>query len=426
MKHTLKKSSDTQVHITVELDAKDLATAKQAAVRELSKNVKVPGFRQGNVPANIAEKNIDPLALANTTTENAINIAVNDIAISEELRILDRPQVDLKDFQPYDSLSFEATIDIVPDVTLGDYKKLKAKKEVAEVSDAEVDEVVGRMRTQLAEKKTVEREAKDGDEVTIDFVGKKDGEAFDGGTAKGYDLVLGSASFIPGFEEAIVGHKVGETFDVPLTFPADYHAEHLKGADVVFEVTLNEIKEVVLPEVNDEFAVKVGPFKTVEGMREDIRAELTQQKDKTFEEKFKDDLVGELVSVSTIPVPQLLVDDQMRQIEQDAMQNLMYRGMSPDQYIQQQGYKDQDEWREKEFKVAAERRVQAGLALAELSKIEKIEVTKEELEARLAQMLEQYPTMKDQLDTPEARRDIANRTITEKTVDRLVELNAKK
>lgn len=426
MKHTLKKSSDTQVHITVELDAKDLATAKQAAVRELSKNVKVAGFRQGNVPANIAEKNIDPLALANATTENAINIAVNDIAVSEELRILDRPQVDLKDFQPYDSLSFEATIDIVPDVTLGDYKKLKATKEVAEVSDAEVDEVVERMRTQLAEKKTVERETKLDDEVTIDFIGKKDGEAFDGGTAKGYDLVLGSASFIPGFEEAIVGHKVGETFDVPLTFPADYHAEHLKGAEVVFEVTLNEIKEVVLPEVNDEFAVKVGPFKTVEGMREDIRAELTQQKDKTAEEKFKDDLVGELVAISTVPVPQLLVDDQMRQIEQDAMQNLMYRGMSPDQYIQQQGYKDQDEWREKEFKVAAERRVQAGLVLAELSKIEKIEVTKTELDARLAQMLEQYPTMKDQLDTPEARRDIANRTITEKTVDRLVELNSTK
>ena len=424
MKHTLKKTSDTQVHLSVELDKTDLATAKRAAVQELSKTVKVQGFREGKVPANVAEKNIDPLALANATTENAINIAVNDIAIAEELRILDRPQVDLGDFQPYDVLTFEATIDIVPDVTLGDYKKLKAKKEAVDVSDAEVDEVVERMRTQLAEKKTVERAAANDDEVSIDFIGKKNGEAFDGGTAKDYDLVLGSNSFIPGFEEAIVGHKVGETFDVPLTFPEDYHAEHLKGAEVVFEVTLNDIKEVVLPEVDDAFAVKVGPFKTVEGMREDIRAELMQQKEKTIEDKYKDDLVGELVAVSTVPMPQLLVDDQIRQIEQDAMQNLMYRGMSPDQYIAQMGYKDHDEWHDKEFRVAAERRVQAGLALAELSKAENIEVTKDELDARHAQMLEQYPTMKDQLDSPEARRDMANRVITEKTVDRLVELNS--
>ena len=424
MKHTLKKTSDTQVHLSVELDKTDLATAKRAAVQELSKTVKVQGFREGKVPANVAEKNIDPLALANATTENAINIAVNDIAIAEELRILDRPQVDLGDFQPYDVLTFEATIDIVPDVTLGDYKKLKAKKEAVDVSDAEVDEVVERMRTQLAEKKTVKRAAANDDDVRIDFIGKKNGEAFDGGTAKDYDLVLGSNSFIPGFEEAIVGHKVGETFDVPLTFPEDYHAEHLKGAEVVFEVTLNDIKEVVLPEVDDAFAVKVGPFKTVEGMREDIRAELMQQKEKTIEDKYKDDLVGELVAVSTVPMPQLLVDDQIRQIEQDAMQNLMYRGMSPDQYIAQMGYKDHDEWHDKEFRVAAERRVQAGLALAELSKAENIEVTKDELDARHAQMLEQYPTMKDQLDSPEARRDMANRVITEKTVDRLVELNS--
>lgn len=426
MKHTLKKSSDTQVHVTVELDSKDLATAKKVAVRELSKTVKAPGFRVGKVPANVAEKHLDPLALANATTEHALNIAMNDIAVSEELRILDRPNVDLKDFQPYDSLLFEATIDIVPEITLGDYKKLKAKKEAVTVSDAEIDEVIERMRSQLSEKKSVAREASSGDEVTIDFVGKLGDEPFDGGTAKGYDLVLGSNSFIPGFEEAIVGHKVGDVFDVPLKFPDDYHAEHLKGADTVFTVTLNDIKEVVLPEVDDAFAVKVGPFKTALGMREDISAELTQQKEKTADDKYKDDLVGELVSVSNVPIPQVLVDDQMRQIEQDAMQNLMYRGMSPDQYIQQMGYKDHDEWRDKEFKIAAERRVQAGLALAELSKAEKIDVTQDELTQRHAQMLEQYPTMKDQLETPEARRDLANRVITEKTVDRLVELNAKK
>lgn len=426
MKHTLKKSSDTTVQLSVELDSKDLATAKQLAVRELSKTVKVQGFRAGKVPANVAEKHIDPMALANATTENAINIAVNDIAVSEELRILDRPNIDLKDFKPYDSLTFEASIEIVPEVILGNYKKLKAKRGDVSVSDAEVDEVIERMRAQFSEKKSVKRPASSGDEVNIDFVGKQNDVPFDGGTAQGYDLVLGLNSFIPGFEEAIVDHKAGETFDVPLKFPDDYHADNLKGADVVFAVTLNDIKEVVLPVVDDEFAVKVGPFKTVEGMREDVRAELLAQKEKTTDDQLKDDLVAELVGTSKVPVPQVLVDDQMRQIEQDTMQNLMYRGMSPEQYITQQGYKDHDEWREKEFKVAAQRRVQAGLALAELSKTEKIEVTQEELTQRHAQMLEQYPTMKDQLDGPEARRDLANRVITEKTVDRLIELNTKK
>jgi len=424
MKHTLKKNSDTQVVVTIDLDKTDLATAKSVAVQHISKNLKIPGFRAGKVPSNVAEKHIDALELANHTTEHAMNIALNDVAVAEDLRVLDRPQVDLKDFKPYDSLTFEATIDIVPDVTLGDYKKLKAKKAKVEVTDAEVEEVVERMRSQLAEKKAVKREASSGDEVNIDFVGKQNDKPFDGGTASGYDLVLGSNSFIPGFEEKIVGHKSGETFDIPLTFPKDYHADHLKGAKVVFAVTLNEIKEVVLPEVDDKFAEKVGPFKTVEGMREDIRAELLQQKEKTVEDQFKDDLVAELVAVSKVPVPQVLVDDQAKQIEQDAMQNLMYRGMSPDQYLQQQGYKDHDEWHEKEFKVAAERRVQAGLALAELSKVENIDVTREELDQRHALMLEQYPTMKDQLDSPEARRDLANRAITEKTVDRLVELNS--
>lgn len=427
MKHTLKKNSETQVHVTVELDEKDLAVAKRAGVQHLSKSVKVPGFRQGKVPANVAEKHIDALALANETTEHAINIAINDVAMSENLRILDRPQVDLKEFEPFTKMIFEATIEIVPEITLGEYKKLKAKPAKVTVEDKDVDEIIENMRQQLAEKKpSTRKEAKDGDEVNIDFVGKQDGEAFEGGTAKGYDLVLGSNSFIPGFEEAIVGHKVGETFDVPLKFPEEYHAEHLRGADVVFEVTLNAINEVVLPEVDDAFAEKVGPFKTVIGMREDIVAQLTQQREKEADDRLKDDLVGELASISKVPVPQLLVDDQMRQIEQDLMQNLMYRGMTLESYAKQQGHKDVDEMREKELKVAAERRVQAGLVLSELSKVENIDVTKEELDARHAQMLEQYPTMKEQLDSPEARRDLANRVITEKTVDRLVALNSKK
>lgn len=424
MKHTLKKLSDTSVQTTVELDKTDLATAKQAAVRRLARDVKVPGFRKGKVPLEVAEKHIDPMQLANETAEHALNIALNDVSVAEDLRVLDRPQINLDDFQPYDSLKFTATIEILPDITLGNYKKLKVKRERVTVTDKEVEETIERMRTQLAERKEVKRDARNGDVVTIDFVGKhENGDVFDGGTANDYDLELGSGSFIPGFEDAIVGRKAGDRFDVPLSFPKDYHAAPLKGKKVVFEVVLKKVNENKLPEVDDGFAKKVGPFKTVQAMREDVRAQLSMQKQKEADDRLKDELVGMLVEKSTIPVPQVLVDDQMKQIEQDATQNLMYQGMNPEQYMAQQGYKDHDEWREKEFKVAAERRVQAGLVLAELSKAEKIEVTTDELNVRLATMLEQYASMKDQIDTPEVRRDIANRLLTEKTVDRLVELN---
>lgn len=425
MKHTLKKLSDTSVQTTVELDKTDLATAKQAAVRRLARDVKVPGFRKGKVPLEVAEKHIDPMQLANETAEHALNIALNDVSVVEDLRVLDRPQINLDDFQPYDSLKFTATIEILPDIILGNYKKLKVKRERVAVTDKEVEETIERMRTQLAERKEVKRDAKNGDVVTIDFVGKhENGDVFDGGTANDYDLELGSGSFIPGFEDAIVGHNAGDRFDVPLSFPKDYHAENLKGKKVVFEVVLKKVNENKLPDVDDDFAKKVGPFKTVQAMREDVRAQLSMQKQKEADDRLKDELVGMLVEKSTVPVPQVLVDDQMKQIEQDATQNLMYRGINPEQYMAQQGYNDHDEWREKEFKVAAERRVQAGLVLAELSKAEKIEVTTDELNARLATMLEQYASMKDQIDTPEVRRDIANRLLTEKTVDRLVELNS--
>lgn len=426
MKHTLKKLSDTSVQVTVTLDAKDLTTAKKAAVAHLAPNVKVAGFRKGKVPANVAEKNIDESLLANETVEHAINIALNDVAVAEDLRVLDQPNIDLKGFEPYNELKFEATIEILPEITLGDYKKLKVKKDATDVSKAEIEEVVERMRTQFAEKKDVTREAKEGDEVTIDFTGMIADVPFDGGAASDYVLVLGSKSFIPGFEEAIAGHKVGEEFNVPLAFPKDYQAENLRGAKTVFAVNLKGIQEVALPKVDAEFAAKLGPFTSVAEVRKDIERELTAQKDRSVTEKFKDDLIGALVGVSKVPVPQVLVDDQSRSIEQDTIQNLAYRGTTAEQYMEQRGYKTHEEWHEKEFKVAAERRVQAGLVLSELSKVEKIAVTADELEARHAQMLTEYPNMQAELNKPEARRDLANRLITEKTVDRLVELNTKK
>lgn len=426
MKHTLTKLSDTKVKVEVALTASELKTAKTTALKRLAPQVKVAGFRKGKVPADVAEKNLDPTMLASEVAETAINIALTDITDSEELRVLDRPEVDLTDYQPYDTMTFAAEFEILPDIKLGDYKALTVASEKATVAADDVNQVIERMRSGFAEKAEVTRAAREGDEVIIDFVGTKDGEPVEGATGSAYPLALGSHTFIPGFEEGVVGHKAGDEFDLPLAFPTDYHADELKGAKVNFHVTVQKVNEVKLPKIDDEFAAKTGPFTSVAEMKADIKKELTAQKERENLNKLKDDLVGQLVEKSTIPLPAILIDDQVKAIERDFNQNLMYQGMSVEQFMQAQGYKDHDELHDKEFRPAAERRVQAGLVLAELSKVEKIDITQADLEVRLEEMKAQSPTMAAQLDQPEARRDLANRVLTEKTVDRLVELNTKK
>ena len=428
MKTTVKNLSETKVELTIAVDASELESARQVALTKLAKNMKVSGFRQGKVPASVAAKNVSPEALEQQTLEDALSKAVADAFMEENIQVLDRPAVDIKTYEPGEKLEFTAEAEIIPKVTLGDYKKLSAKPAKVTVAQKDIDEIIERMQKNFAEKKEVEREAKLGDEVQIDFVGKKDGVAFDGGTATDYTLELGANQFIPGFEEGIVGHKTGETFDLNLKFPDDYHAKELAGAEVVFTTTLKKITELALPELNDEFAAKCGPFSEMKDLTEDIKRELTHQKEREAGDKLKDELVGELVEKSNVPVPAILAEDQARSIEQDFQQNLMYQGMTIDMYLESKNFKDRDDWLENEVKPAAEKRVKAGLVLAELSKELKVEATNEELAAHIDRYRMQYANNKEaqkQFDQPEVQRDIANRLLTEKTVEKLVELNTK-
>lgn len=428
MNTTVKHLSDTKVELTVELDKNELQAAEQVALTKLAKTVKITGFRKGTAPASVVAKHVDPNVLGQEMLENALSKGVADAFLNENIQALDRPEVEVKKFVPGEQLEFTAVAEILPKITLGDYKKLKYEKAKITVTAKDIDEIVERMRSGMAEKKNVERTAKNGDEAKIDFVGKRAGVAFDGGTGVDYDLTLGSNSFIPGFEEGIVGKKIGETFDLDLEFPEDYHAKDLKGAKVTFTVTLKELKESTLPEVNDEFAAKVGPFKTVQEMKDDIKSEIKAQKEREAKEKLKDDLVGQLVEASKVPVPEILKKDQIESIERDMTQNLMYQGLTLDQYLENKGFDAKEKWLDSEVSEAAVKRVQAGLVLAELSKVEKIEASKDELEEHVSLYKKQYannPQLVAQFDQPEARRDIANRLLTEKTVDRLVELNAK-
>lgn len=429
METTVKHLSETKVQLTITVGAQELTDAQQVALTKLSKTTKVPGFRNGKVPAGVAAKHVDPKALQEQLIDDAISRAVAEAFLKNDVQAVERPSVEVKKYVPGEQLEFTAEAEILPKLELGDYKKLSAKKEKITVSDDELNTVFDRMRAGFANRTEVDRKAADGDEVEIDFVGKKDDVAFEGGTATDYSLKLGGGQFIPGFEEGVIGHKAGEEFDLTLDFPAEYHSADLAGQKVVFTVTLKKVFESSLPELDDEFAKKTGSFETFADLKADVTKELTAQKEKEQDDKYKDALIVDLISKSKVVVPDVLVNEQAQSIEQDFQQNLMYRGLSLENYIESQGFSDIEEWREKEVKPTALKRVQAGLVLAEVTKAEGMTLTEEEIDEHVELHKKQYasnPEALKQLETPEVRRDVANHFLTEKTIDRLVELASKK
>lgn len=428
MKTIVKQLSKTKVEVTISLDETELKDARQVALAKLAKKIKVPGFRKGHVPIKVAEKHVDLQTLIDDTLENAISKAVAESFINEQIRALERPAVEIKKFVPDSVLEFTAEAEVLPEIKLGNYKKLKAKKEKITVEDSEIDEIVDRMRSGFSDTKEVKRAAKEKDEVIIDFVGKKGDTPFDGGTANDYKLVLGSSTFIPGFEEGIIGKKTGETFDINISFPEDYHVADLKGEAVIFTTTLKKVNEVVLPKVDDEFAGKVGDFKTAAELRADIEREIKLHKEQESLDKLKDDLVRQLVEASDVPVPEVLINDQVESIKQDMNQNFVYRGVTLEQYLEVRGFESEEEWIEKEVKDAAIQRVKSGLVLAELTKVENIEVSEEEIDERMSQYKDIYKNNKQAakgFSAPESMGAMENMIFTEKAVGLLVELNVK-
>lgn len=426
MKTKLKNISDVKVELTISLGAEELKAAEQVALTKLAKEVKIEGFRKGKAPLEMVAAQVDPILLNQETLENALSKSVAEAFLKEKVQAINRPEVDVKKFIPGTELEFTATTEIMPKVELGDYKKLGVKKEAAKVSKKEAKETIDRILKNFAEKKKVEREAKNGDEVIIDFLGKKDGVAFDGGKAEKFPLELGSKSFIPGFEEGLIGKKAGDELSLDLEFPKDYHAKDLAGVKVIFEVKIHEVRENVEPEINEEFLSKLGDFKTKEEFEKQIEEDLKTQKQAEADEKFKDELVKKLAEVSKVPVPEILLEDQKRSIEMDMQQNLMYSGLSLEDYLERMG-KTHEEWLEKDVKEVAEMRVKSGLALAELSKVEKVKSDTKELDDRIAQLKEQYGNSKEvrkQLSSDDVRRNLANQILTEKTIDLLVKFNS--
>lgn len=428
MKHTRKDVSESKIEYHITVAAEDVAKHHRAAVSKLARDVKVAGFRAGHVPPEVAEKHIDPSALADESVNRAINGALVELIELDQIQLLDQPDISVTKFVPGQTLEFKATVEIVPPVKLADPAKLKTKKSAVKIDADEVEEVINRIRNEAAEKVTIKRAAESGDEAIINFDGKdKDGKSIEGAKGDDYALKLGSNSFIPGFEEGIVGHKAGDTFDLPLVFPKDYGAKHLAGAKVNFHIEVKEIKEIKLPELDDTFAASIAPdFKTVDDLKKDIRSELETRAAYDVEQKFKDDLLDELTEKSKVPTPEILVTDQLTSLERNFAQNLMYRGMTVEQYLEGENL-THDEWTKKELRPAAEKRVRNSLVMAQLTRDWDVTVSEDEVVAQQAKVVAQYndPSLRQRFESDEAKRQLAQQLIADKTLTKLAELNSK-
>lgn len=421
MQITKQSPNSTTAVLSIALTSDELEPIKQQVLKELAKNIKIPGFRPGNAPLEMVQKQVDQQVLNQEFLEEAIQKYYPEAARQESLRPVDRPEISIKSFVPFSELSFEATVPVITDVKLPDYKKFKKPRIKAKVVTQDVDEVIDNLRTQSAEKESVERAAQTTDQVVIDFSGvDKNGKAVKGADGTDYPLVLGSKTFIPGFEENIEGLKTGDkkTFDV--TFPEDYGVSSLAGEKVTFTVTVKDVKAIKKPKLDDEFASKVGPVKSVDELKSDIKKELSKEKQRQADLDYESELVRDITKKTEVDIPDVLIDEQEQRLLDEFKQNLTYRGQTIAEFLAEKDM-DEEEYRKNELRPQAEERVKASIVLSEIAEQENIQVTPEELEIRLQVLKGQYQDakMQEELNKPESRQNIASRMLSEKTVAQL-------
>ena len=422
MQVTTKKLSDTRVELTVVADAELLTNSKEAVLRQFAKSAKLQGFRPGKAPLHLVEKSVDEAQLQSEFLSEAVNRMYLLVSEQEKLRAASQPNVEIKKFVPFDTLEIVVEVDAVGDIKLPDYKKLKVAKKDSKVTDKDIDNVLENLTQREANKKEVDRAAKNGDEVIIDFAGSdpKTKEALPNTDGKDYPLGLGSDSFIPGFEKELVGMKAGESKMFDITFPKDYGVSAMQGKKVTFAVTVNKVNELVKPEIDDVFASKVGPFKNVAELKADIKKQLSAEQDSQNQREFENELLEQIIAGTKVAVPESLVNEQLDAMDNEERQNLIYRGQTWEEHLKAEGVTEQEH--RARNKEVAEKRVKAGLVLGEIAELEKITVTPEELEIRMQVLKGQYPDkqMQEELNKPENRRNILSRMVTEKTMAKLV------
>ncbi len=377
------------VKLEIEVEAKVFDECMDKAFNKNKSRYNIPGFRKGKAPRSMIERYYGEQVLY----EDAINFACADAydkAVDEnDLQPVDRPEIDIVQIGNGQNLIFTATVTVKPEVELGQFKGLSAEKDTVVISDEEVEAELKRIAERNAKLITIEdRPVQEGDTVNMDFEGSVDGVPFAGGTATGYTLVIGSGTFIPGFEEQLVGAGLNSELDVNVTFPEDYHSEDLKGKAAVFKVKINDIKFKQLPEINDEFASDVSEFETLEEYKKDIREKLTQQAQEQAKRKFEDEIIKKAVENATCEIPDVLVnrrlDDMLRQLDMQ----LRYQGMNLEGYLKMMGTEESQI--RADYRDNAYQDVKTQLILEKIAETESIAATPEEFDEELEQMAKRY------------------------------------
>lgn len=376
-------------------------------LKKEAKRARVDGFRPGKVPASVIKKRYGQ-ALENEASDEIMQRNFFEAIMNEKLNPAGMPEFskqksDDKEFQ------FEATFEVYPEVEFKDFADLSIETVDAKVTDIDVDDMLETLRKQHATTKSVKRKSKKEDKVKIDFVGKIDGEEFEGGKSEGFELELGSNQMIPGFEKSIIGQKAGTEFDINVTFPEDYHAENLKGKEAVFSINLHEVNQPVLPELDDEFATKLGVKEGgIEKLRTEIKSNMTREMEQTQKSKYKETVMDSLLNSNPIDVPQSLIASEVKLLKEQAIQRFGQQNNAielPDDLFSEQ----------------AKRRVQIGLLLGELIKHYDINVDDADAEKLIADMSQSYEKPEELVSyykkNPEMMKQIKNMALEEKAID---------
>ena len=405
--------------VTIEIARDEFQTALDKAYAKIRKDIMIPGFRKGKAPRKFVER----MYGSQVFYEDAVNEIFPEIyeaaIVKQELKAVGQPSVTDMQTPEDGSVVLTVSTELYPEVTLGEYKGIEVPKETVSISKAEVDAELGRMQDRNARIETVDREAKTGDTVILDFEGFVDGKPFDGGKAEGYTLTLGSGAFIPGFEDQLVGTKAGDEKAVEVTFPEDYNSKELAGKAATFQCKIHEVKETIKPELDDEFAKDVSEYDTLAALKKSIKADLAKKRQEAVDRDFENEAVVLAGKNMTCDIPACMIDEQVdKHLEQFAYQ-LQSQGMKMEDYVKMIGG-DVKGMRDS-MRPMAEQTVRSNILLSEIVHQENIDVTDEEVEEELKKLAEQYKMeldkIKEMIDVEAVKSDLKGRKAVKLIVD---------
>ena len=392
----VEKLEKNMAKLTIEVSAEELDKAIEKVYQKQKNSISVPGFRKGKVPRAMVEKMYGAAIFYEDAANELIPAAYEKAYDECGEDIVSSPKVDVVQIEKGKPFIFTAEVALKPEVTLGKYKGVKVDKVEVEVSDEDVAKEIDAERERNARSISVtDRAVKDGDQTVIDFEGFKDGVAFEGGKGENYPLTIGSGAFIPGFEEQLIGKNIGEEVEVNVTFPEQYQAEELAGQPAVFKVTVKEIKEKQLPELDDEFAAEVSEFDTLAEYKEDVKKNLTEKREKDAKNAKEDAVIDAIIEDAKMDIPDAMVETQQRQMIQEFAQNIQMQGLSIEQYFQFTGLTA--ETMMEQVKPQAEKRIKSRLVLEAVVKAENIVATEEDFDNEIAKMAEMYKMETDKV-----------------------------